>query len=173
MRLILTFSLLLLLKSCRTVPEANSEFSKENFSQTCPVDGTCKLEVIKNSSLEIKTDEFGFLYPHIEEGLFIVLKFEYLRNEMPETADSAYRELIYLQLNPNHMEMEIQNKNLLSVNLLFARLCFCRGQTGYYRINIGTLSIKKIQDKTYLIDIEFETHEVPQEINHISETIKL
>ena len=173
MRLILTFSLLLILKSCKVVPEVNSEVSKEISSLTCPVEGTCKLEVIKNSHLEIKTDEFGILYPQIDDGLFMVLKFEYIRNEIPETADSGYRELIFLQLNPEQMEMEIQNKNLSTVNLLFARLCFCRGQTGYYKINMGRLSVKKIQDKTYLVDLEFKTDEVPQVINHISETFKL
>lgn len=173
MRLISSLSLLLILISCKTLPEVKSEISKETYSQTCPKDGTCSLEVLKNSDLEIKTDEFGFSYPQIKDGKLIVLKFEFARNIIPETADSGYRELIYLQLDPQNMEVDIQNKNLSLVNLLFARLCFCRGQTGYYRIHIGMLSVKKIKDRTYLVDLEFTTDEVPQIINHINEIIKL
>lgn len=173
MRLILTFLILLIVNSCKTVPDSSKSSSKLQTIANCPEDGICNIEVLKNTQLILKTDEFGSLYPHLEEGNHIVLKFEFIRNEIPDTSDSGYREEIYLQLNPEAMEVELQNKSLSDVNLLFGRLCFCRGQTGYYRIKTGYLSIKKVQNNSYQLNLEFKSEEVPQVIHHLNEIVQI
>jgi len=57
------------------------------------------------------------------------------------------------------------------VKALFARLCFCRGQTGYYIINQGQLSIKKLSESQYHLKMRFKIDEVPQVISEIDEVI--
>lgn len=169
MRLILTFLLISNLNSCKTIPDSEESFSTTHLVSECPKDGVCSMEVLKNKSLSIKSDEFGSLYPQINEGKFTVLKFEYSRNEIPNTEDSGYREIIYMQLDPESLETELQGKDLSKINLLFGRLCFCKGQTGYYKITDGHLSITKKENNEYHMDLSFQSNEVPQIINHISE----
>ena len=53
------------------------------------------------------------------------------------------------------------------------RLCYCKGETGYYPINNGEFNIEKSGRDTVKIDIEFSIKEVPQIISKISETISL
>jgi hypothetical protein len=173
MRLILTFLIPFIFNSCKPGQSEISQVSSKTAATFCPEDGKCELHVLKNSQLLIKKDEFGATYPHVEAGNFIVLKFEYKKDEIPNTADSNYSELVYIQLNPDSLEMELKDKNLSNVKLLFGRLCFCRGQTGYYRINSGHLSIKNIEENTYQINLEFTTDQVPQIITRLHESIQL
>ena len=91
-------------------------------------------------------------------------------DEIPNTMDSSYREILYLELNPKALEIEKEGVNLQDVKLLFARLCFCKGQTGYYKITEGKLKISQVQDNTYHLYLEFNTSEVPQILHKISET---
>ena len=138
----------------------------------CPDDGVCTFEVLQNKSLSILKDEFRNLYPKISDGDNIILKFEYKRNEIPNTVDGHYSELIYVELNSNKLIIELENSKLQEVNLLFARLCFCRGQTGYYKVKKGKLSISKENDK-YQFNLEFKIDEVPQIITSINQTFTL
>lgn len=138
----------------------------------CPEDGVCTFEVLKNKSLKILKDEFGNLYPEIYEGDNIILKFEYKRNEIPNTMDSSYRELIYVELIPDNLIIELENSKLQETNLLFARLCYCRGQTGYYKVKNGKLTIIREGD-SYQFDLEFIVDEIPQIITSINKSFIL
>ena len=138
----------------------------------CPEDGICKFEVLNEKSLKILKDEFGNLYPEVFDGDKIILKFQYKRKETPNTMDSSYSELIYVELNLNNLIVELENSQLQEVKLLFARLCFCRGQTGYYKVKNGKLSISKENDK-YRFNLEFKVNEVPQVITSINELFNL
>lgn len=159
--------------SCKPIHQSNSdEISKTSISK-CPEDGICTFEVLKNKNLTVKTDEFGNRYKEVVTGEHIILKFEYKRNEIPNTADSGYTEEIYIELNPDEIETELQNSDLKKANLLFGRLCFCRGQTGYYEIDIGVLTIIKLGNDTYQLNLEFKCEAVPQIIETLNETFKL
>jgi len=138
----------------------------------CPEDGVCNFVVLQNKSLKVLQDEFGNLYPEISEGSSIILKFEYNRNEIPNTMDSSYSELIYVELEPNKLILELENFQLQDVKLLFARLCFCRGQTGYYKVKNGKLFISKENNK-YRINLKFKVNEVPHIISSINEVFRI
>ena len=58
-----------------------------------------------------------------------------------------------------------------SAPLLFGRFCFCRGQTGYYKISHRDLSITK-KSNVQTVDLDFKIDEVPQIIKHITFTLK-
>ena len=154
--------------SCNAKQKIISKNEAFNAIANCPEDGVCTFEVLENKALDIRTDNFGDLYPEISNGDKIILRFEYKRNEIPNTVDGNYSELIYVELNPNNLIIELKNSKLQEVKVLFARLCFCRGQTGYYKINNGKLSVTKVDDN-YQFNLEFKTDEVPQVITSISE----
>lgn len=149
-----------------TVKEVNETAS------FCPEDGVCTFEALQNKSLKVLQDEFGSLYPEISDGNKIILKFKYKKNKIPNTMDSSYSELIYVELDSNNLIFSLENSHLQNVKLLFARLCFCRGQTGYYKVKNGKLSISK-EKGNYHFNLEFKVNEVPQIISSIKESFSL
>ena len=153
--------------SCNAKQKTLLKNETDNTSTICPKDGVCTFEVLQNKSLILLKDGIGELYPDISEGDKIVLKFEYKRNEIPNTVDGNYSELIYVELNPNNLNIELENSDLQEVKLLFARLCFCRGQTGYYKVKKGSLFITK-KNENYQFKLEFKIDEVPQIITSIN-----
>lgn len=170
------FLIALLVFSCKTseIPKSNSSVEDTILLTTnCPDDGTCTFDVIQNSSMKILTDDIGALYPQFYKSEAIVLKFEYKKEEQTNTADGGYTELIYLEIDKEDLELELENSKLEQVKLLFGRLCFCKGSSGYFKITDGNLSIKKKNEDSYRIDITFTTKEVPQIITAISETFSL
>ena len=56
---------------------------------------------------------------------------------------------------------------------MYNRICYCKGQTGFYKINNGNLFVKKIDEKTFNIQFECKVEEVPQIVTRINETFIL
>jgi hypothetical protein len=139
----------------------------------CPNDGKCSLKVEQNKAILLTNENTINFYPDIQEGQNIVLTFEYKRNEIPNTADGYYSEQLILELDPNNLEMTLSGKELQNVKLLFARFCYCKGQTGYYKINNGTIKVEKLNNGEYYISISFSQDAVPQIITFIGERFKI
>lgn len=148
-----------------------SENSNASISNNCPENGTCTFEVLKHKTLNISKDNLGETYPEIVDGNQLVLKFKYQKNKELNVADGHYIEEIYIELDPENLEKE--TAHFKAEKLLFARLCFCKGQTGYYKIRSGNLSVKKIKNTRYQIDLQFKIDEVPQVITSISQIFSL
>ena len=149
---------------------------KTNLTTTnsdCPSDGVCTFEVLKNKSFEIKRDGIGAWYPSLTEGKSNIIKFEYKRNEIANTQDGQYSELIYMELPGKLANTQLRNGDLSTVKLLFARLCFCRGQTGYYKVSDGLLEISENKDGIFNFKLNFKVDEVPQVITLIEASFSL
>lgn len=73
-------------------------------------------------------------------------------------------------MNNDNLEVNLKDSELEKVNLLFGRLCFCRGQSGYYKITRGDLKVTKTNaNNEFLLTLNFKTDDVPQIITEISE----
>jgi len=105
------------------------------------------------------------------EGPGAVLKFEYKKQGKTDYEDSGYREEIFMALNLD--QLDIETENLKEEKLFFARWCYCKGQTGYYKMSQGKLKIAKLDDKTIQLHLNFEMEEVPQIIKEINHTFSL
>jgi len=171
MRYLYVFCLIICLVSCKTKSELTSTTAKEVDNMVCPEEGTCSFEILKNKTLQIKTDNLGSIYPEMIDGIHSVLKFEYKKKGNANYEDSGYREEIFIELNTNNLEGE--TTDLKDRKLFFARWCYCKGQTGYYKINQGRLSVTKISDKNFQLRLSFKIEEVPQIINEINHTFSL
>ena len=167
--------LLLLIVSCNSTKNANSTFvAKEAFlinATNCPENGTCTIELLPNKSLEFKQDEFGNSYPVISEGNKTIFKYIYTKNPIPNTQDSNYTELVFAELDSTILAKTLTNDALQDIKLHFGRLCFCKGETGYYPIKNGEFKITKSNKKAFKIDFNFKIDEVPQIISAINETV--
>jgi len=167
---IIVFVAILVVYSCKTTNENSLKVNNPVTRTECPDDGKCSFSINHNKSFNLINDELGQLFPNFsDDNSKVLLSFEYERNEIPNTADNHYKEIVHFQLNKNHLELDLKDENLEKVKLTFARLCFCKGATGYYFINNGQLSIKKIDAKTYQLNLNFKTKEVPQIVEEISE----
>lgn len=159
--------------SCKTKQDLLVENKNTFHSTECPNDGTCTLELMPNKSIKTLHDDFGTLYIEIIDGASTVLKYEYKRHEIPNTMDSQYIEQVFMELDPNNMDVDLTDSELKNVNLLFARLCFCKGETGFYRIREGKLNIDKTEENSYKFHLMFKVNEVPQIITEIGQVLKL
>jgi len=160
--------------SCKSTQKTN-QMSESIIvtTENCPNNGICFLELIPNKSLVFKTDEFGNLYPIISEGEKTILKYTYKRNPISKTQDSDYTEIVYAELGKNITKTTLTSEKLQTIKLYFGRLCFCKGETGYYPIKNGNFKISELTKNSFKIDFEFTIKEVPQIISKISETVSL
>ena len=138
------------------------------LTSECPKDGTCSIELFENKSIAVKKDEFGSLYYSLEDNASTrVAKYTYTRQVKGEIQDAGYREEVIIELKNGNDTGEPNQ----SAPLLFGRFCFCRGQTGYYKISHRDLSITK-KSNVQTVDLDFKIDEVPQIIKHITFTLK-
>jgi len=167
--------IIILFASCNTSKHIN--FTVKNTLQmnveNCEANGKCELKLTPNKTITFKKDEFGMLYPEISDGDNTLLTYTFNRNPIKNTQDSNYTEIIYAVLPKNITAISLTNTELKQVKLHFARLCFCKGETGYYPIENGTFKITKIDKNSIKIACEFKVKNIPQIISSFEEIISL
>jgi hypothetical protein len=171
MRIVYLFILTLSLLGCNINQKTAQNNKPDILEFNCPDDGNCVFEVLKNSSLQLKYDEFGKLYPEIVPGDKLVVKYLYKKNEIKNTADNSYSEYVYLEIDEKNKQIILKDKELQKVKMLFGRICFCRDATGYFKVTQGSLFIFNNNGKL-LINTKFNVSKVPQIITEINENIK-
>lgn len=149
-----------------------SQHINQNIT-TCPENGTCSIELIPNKNIVFETDNIGIKYPVISEGDKTILKYTYKRNAIPNTQDGNYTEIVYAEFTSTIAPMELSNEALQNVKLYFGRLCYCKGETGYFPIRNGNFKLTEIDKNSFKIDFNFKVSEVPQIISKIEATISL
>ena len=174
MKNILLLSILLIV-SCKTTKKNNFVISNSMSQSTinCPENGDCSIELIPSKSLEFKTDNIGMSYPVITEGNKTIFKYTYNRKSIKNTQDGNYTEIVYAELGETISDLDINNIDLQNVKLYFGRLCYCKGQTGYYPIKNGNFKITSLDNDSVNFKLNFKISEVPQIITEINESISL
>lgn len=156
------------LMSCNC-KKATTQQTTVSITSECPKDGTCNVQLLKNKSILVKKDEFGSTYYTLEDSdSKNVVKYTYNRTVKGDLQDANYREEIVFELNNQTDNLTLSDAALENTQLLFGRFCFCRGQTGNYKINQGKLTVTDGK----VIDLNFKTDEVPQIISHVSFLMK-
>jgi len=168
---------LLFLISCKSTQQVNSQAVNNEpiitNTENCPENGTCTLEIIPNKTLDFKTDDFGNLYPTIENGEKTILKYTFTKNPIENTADSNYTEIVYAELDKPYSNINLVDSQLQTIKLHYGRLCFCKGESGYFAIKNGVLNLSKSGKDSLKIDLNFSVKKIPQIISEIHETISL
>lgn len=176
MRTLMIIGLLFLI-SCKTAQKAVSQENINNpvsiQTDNCPENGTCTLELIPNKTINFKTDEFGNLYPVITDGDKLILKYTFKKNPIENTADSDYTELIYAELQNPISEINLENIQLQTIKLHYGRLCYCKGESGYFPINNGVFKLSKERENSIKIDFIFAVKKIPQITTEIHEIVSL
>ncbi len=142
--------------------EENTENRKSEVSVT----------FLDNSSLIIKEDATGHLYPVIVSGDRIVIEYKYEEKGEEGTVDGDYSETLHFEISKNTKELCLKDDQLTNVKLLFGKHCFCKGEAGYYYINKGKLKVLKL-DKEIYFEINFNIEEPSSMLKRISKYLKL
>lgn len=158
--------------SCNSFQFSIQETSKFTINN-CPENTDCSLELIPNASISFNKDEFGNAYPEITEGNKTLLKYTFNKKTPKNTQDGQYTEHVYAELDSTITKISLKNEALKNVKLHFGRLCFCKGETGYYAIKNGDFNIKKVHKDSINISLIFRISEVPQITTNINETISI
>lgn len=146
--------------------------SKKNNPTTsnvnCPEESTCSIEIIKNKGLIVKNDSFGNAYYELEDSdAKNVILYVFEKNKDENIPDSGYKEEVIFEIDAKNAELNLTGTSLQQTKMLFGRFCFCRGATGYYKVNEGTLALKTEKGQIQF-DLTFKINEVPQIISHIT-----
>jgi hypothetical protein len=160
------------LSFCNCKKNSVSKPTMVSIESTCPENGKCSLEIIKNKSLEIKTDEFGkFYYALNDDVAKSVIHYQYNRTIEEGLQDGQHREEIVFEINNSDEKISYSDFALQNTKMLFGRHCFCRGQAGYFKVNQGTLTMERKKGSSS-IDLDFKIAEVPQLFTKVKATIK-
>lgn len=150
----------------------NTIATVSTINSDCPSDGKCTVEVLKNKSMNVLTDDIGAVYYRTEDNpntSIIVYKYE--RNVPKGLQDAEYREEIVFEINNSEATVNKNDFTLSSTKMLYGRFCFCRGQTGFYKVDKGNLELENKNNQIHF-KLDFTVTKVPQTIKSIEATIK-
>lgn len=164
--------LCIILISCNSSKKIYIQKKVEQKTSNCLKKGLCSITFLPNKTISFKKDAAGITYPVILEGNKTLFKYTFLKNNK-NLQDSFYSEIIYAELDKTFTEINLNNKQLQKIKLHFGRLCYCKGETGYYPITNGYFRLKKVNANSIEVQIDFKNKKVPQLINRINETIFL
>ncbi|MDP3312759.1 hypothetical protein [Lutibacter sp.] len=173
MKYLFIFVFLFSITSCNT---SKTIVIKEKIIQnleTCLANGDCEIQLLPDSFLEFKKDEFNNYYPIISEGNNTVIIYTFTKKTDKSLQDNSYKELIYIQLKSPFKKINLKDKDLEKVQLFYGRLCFCKGESGYFPVEKGSFKITNLTKNSFDLEILFNTHKIPQLITEIKEHIIL
>lgn len=158
---------------CTNSKKAVEEPMKEKETASiCPEDGTCTSKIYINQQLHIQVDETGALYYRLTENKNTsVISYEYKKHTDSTLVDNHYSETILLEIDNNSKELDLKDKNLQNVKMLFDKQCFSRGQAGVYKITNGHLVFTK-ENELNIIQLAFEIQDNSQILKTINFSIK-
>ncbi len=132
-------SLILTLLGCDSQKKSMEE--NKMTTSNCPDTGTCKFEVFENKKLVLNTDVTDKIYYAFEDNVGSnVYVYQYNKTTEAELADAGYREEILFELDKNIAKINLENKNLQEIKLVFGVMCFCRSKAGNYQVLSGKFS---------------------------------
>lgn len=138
---ILLTSTVLFLSSCMATQDNISEIN--NKKMNCPTGVECFVEVLDNTTMDLKEDTIGQLYVRMndKEGNTVV-KHIYRFTGRPEIADDGYEEVVYFEIKNSVKNLNVSDDDLARHNLIVQKSCFCR-DAGYELITSGKLDLKQ------------------------------
>ena len=167
LRILIIFSLVF---SCAPKKDQNDNTVSPAPRINCPESGDCSFEVMQNSSLSLKTDEFGKRYPLIEEGDKTVIRYHFKKRTPSDAMDASYSEYVLFEIEPGRVELSLRDEEMQQVKMTFGRICYCKGSIGYFPVTQGQLFI--YQNKGHLqLRSSFKMRKIPQVVTEIDENI--
>ena len=134
----------LFLVYCKAGKETISESMKiADVTSPCPEKALCNFEILKDKSLDIKTDDTGHTYFNLKDAPGkTVFKYTHKKITDPNLMDAGYSETIIFETNSNTKNLNYSGADIQKVKMLLNVQCYCPGKAGIYIIKEGTLNYK-------------------------------
>jgi hypothetical protein len=133
----------LFLLSCSAGKETAMTSENTSVASPCPPQTDCTIEVLKDKSLDVKTDDTGHTYYNLQDTPGkTVLKYSYRKITDPKLQDAGYSETIIFETDGTASNLNYTGAAIQKVKMLFNVSCFCRGKAGVYKVEEGTISYK-------------------------------
>jgi hypothetical protein len=145
-----------------TANEINNAITSENLN----------VEIKKNTVYSLIKDTTGALYPAFETGNATTLIFKYTEKGPKGIVDGDYTETIHLMIPDNIERGDYSDADLQKVTMLFGKFCFCRGESGYYPVTKGKLSVKN-KEGAMTINVSYEIPKTSAKVTAIKQTVLL
>jgi len=131
--------LAILLVSCKS-QNANS-WKNASVISSCPENTECTFEVLENKSLLVKSDDTGHLYYQIQdEAGKKVVQFTSSKVTDPQLMDAGYSETVIFETDDRLSNLNNSGINMQNTKMLLGVQCFCRGKSGFYKIESGKMT---------------------------------
>lgn len=135
----------------------------------CQKNANCTVKLLQHKSMAVKQDEFGSQYYTLEDNPEKnVIVYTYSLTGKGDVQDASYREEIVFEIGNARTNLKFVDSDIQSSKMLFGRFCYCKGQTGYYKVTHGKMDL----DQDNKLSLDFTVTEVPQIIKHIQLSIK-
>lgn len=162
----------IIISCCNTKSAALSKKAMAVLQSECPENGSCVIVSSPGKSMSVDEDEYGNLhYTLKDDSSKSVFAVTYNRNVPKDVQDGTYREEIIFECDNLNKSAVIEGEALQNVKLLFGRFCYCKGQTGYYKINKGSLMISG-DNKQRVFSLNFTNTQTPQVLSSVKFTVK-
>lgn len=155
------------LLSCGAKKSA-SVISTAVLQSDCPKAGTCNVQFLKNKSMLVAFEDNHNSYTLIDNPEKNVIIFTYSKTVKGNSQDAGYREEVIFETTQTLSELNGNDADLQKTKILFGRFCYCKGQTGYYKVRNGKMTV----DANNNLFLNFSISEVPQIINEINIFLK-
>ena len=101
------------LSFCNCQKSSIVENPNTSIESICPENGTCTIQIQKNKSMNVKTDEFGSVYYTLDDNAAkSVIIYEYKRNVEEGVQDGQHREEIVFEINNSETTLSLKDENL-------------------------------------------------------------
>ena len=155
------------LLSCATKKPA-PPISIVALQSDCPKAGTCNVQFLKNKSMVLASEDNKNSYTLIDNPEKNVIVFTYSKTVKGNLQDAGYREEVVFETTQELSELNLNDTDIQKSKMLFGRFCYCKGQTGYYRVRNGKMTV----DSNNNLFLNFKVLEVPQIITEINLSLK-
>jgi hypothetical protein len=156
--------------NCSKTVVTNSKTS--SIESACPDNGECTIQIFKNKSLLVKKDDLGGIYYQMTDNTdTTVIQYQYNRNVDEGLQDGQHREEIIFEINNSSSEINLEGENIQETKMLFGRYCFCKGQSGCFKVEEGILKVEN-KNNHITINLDFKINQVPQLFNKVIAIIK-
>lgn len=138
-------------------------------STNYPTDGVCTIEILKNKTMIVGTNEDSTMtYTLADDLKHSVVRFQYKRDMNQSEYDGSYREMTVFEIDNSILSQVIANEELPNTKMLAGIFCFCKGRAGLHKVNKGKLDlfINKLGKINFTLNFKMEKD--PQSIKIIS-----
>lgn len=159
---------LILLFSCSTKKTAvNQTATAATILSECPKAGSCTVKIEQHKSMVVIQNENGIHYALEENPETNVVIYTYSKTIKGNVQDAGYREEIVFEVG-SLSNLKLSDAGLQRSKMLFGRFCYCKDQTGYYKVTSGKLT----GDQHHNLTLDFTMTQVPQLIRQIRLSLK-